>query len=76
VGFAGYLAMTADLQSLAVACADRTVRLYDVPSGHLRGEIPVLSHHIFGMAFNRDATVLASVSLGTARWDSAGELKL
>ena len=70
------MALTPDLKTLTAACNDRTVRLYDTGSGHLRGEIPVLSHHIYGLAFNDDAKVLGTVSLGDARWDNSGEIKL
>lgn len=74
--FTGFTAITGDLKTVAAACDDRTVRLFDVVSGHQRGEIPVLSHNVFGVAFNHDATLLATVSLGHARWDGAGEIKL
>jgi serine/threonine protein kinase/WD40 repeat protein len=75
-GFTGFMAITGDLKTVAAACGDRTVRLFDMVSGHQRGEIAVLSHNIYGLGFNHDATLLATVSLGQVRWDGAGELKL
>jgi hypothetical protein len=47
-----------------------------VLSGHLRGELPVLSHNVFGLGFNHDGTVLATISLGQPNWDDWSELKL
>ena len=70
------MALTPDGKSLAVTGGDRVVRLYDVASGHLRRELPVLSHNVFGLGFNHDGTLLATVSLGQQPWDDAGEVKL
>lgn len=70
------MALTPDGKTLVVTGGDRIVRLYDVASGQLRGELPVLSHQVFGLGFNHDGTVLATISLGQPIWDSAGEIKL
>jgi eukaryotic-like serine/threonine-protein kinase len=71
------VALSPDGKTLAVPGPnDRLVRLYDVVSGHLRGELPVLSHNVFGLGFNHDGTVLATISLGQPDWDDAGEIKL
>lgn len=75
-GFTGFTAITGDLKTVAAAFSDRTVRLFDLDSGQQRGELPVLSHNIYGLAFNPDATVLATISLGHVRWDAAGEVRL
>ncbi len=71
------VALTPDGKTLAIPGEkDRLVRLHDVASGHVRCELPVLSHNVFGLGFNPDGTLLATVSLGLPRWDPAGEVKL
>jgi WD40 repeat protein len=70
------VAFTPDSRTLAVGGGDRVVRLYDVVSGHFRGELPGHSHQVVALAFNRDATLLATASRGGLRWDHKGEVKL
>jgi WD40 repeat protein len=72
----GPIAFTPDGKTLAVANRDRFVRLYDVASGDLRCELPVYSHNVYALTFSADGTLLATLSLGHLRWDSAGEIKL
>jgi WD40 repeat protein len=70
------VAFTPDGKTLAVGGGDRVVRLYDVVSGHFRGELPGHSHQVVALAFNRDATLLATASRGGLDWDHKGEVKL
>lgn len=71
------VALTPDGKTLAIpGTGDRTVRLHDVASGHLRCELPILSHNVFGLSFDDDGTVLVTVSLGQPSWDDSVEVKL
>ncbi len=76
IGGASSVAFTPNGQTLAVGCIDRVARLYDVASGQYRGELPGHSHQVVALAFNRDATLLATASKGSLRWDRAGEVML
>ena len=58
------VAFTPDGQTLAVGGNDRVVRLYDVASGHFRGELPGHTHQVMALAFNREGTLLATASRG------------
>jgi WD40 repeat protein len=73
---ASSVAFTPDGKTLAVGGGDRLVRLFDVTSGHLRGELSGHSHQIVALAFNHNATLLATASRGNVRWDHHGEVKL
>jgi WD40 repeat protein len=75
-GGARSVAFTPDGKTLAVGGGDRVVRLYDLASGYFRGELPGHSHPVVALAFNRDATLLATASRNTLRWDNKGEVKL
>ena len=70
------MAFTPNGQSLAVGGNDRVVRLYDVASGHFRGELTGHSHQVVALAFNRDATLLATASCGWLPWDRHGKVHL
>ena len=76
ISAAASVAFTPDGKSLAVGGNDRVVRLYDVASGHFRGELPGHSHQVVGLAFNRNATLLVTSSRGGLRWDRNGEVML
>src|ERR1700722_3372835 len=76
ISAAASVAFTPDGKTLAVGCSDRVVRLYDVVSGQLRGELPGHSHEVARIAFNHDATLLATSSRGNLRWDRTGEVML
>ena len=73
---AAAVAFTPDGKSLAVGSGDRVTRLYDVASGAYRGELPGHSQQVVALAFNRDATLLATASRGYLRWNHGGEVKL
>jgi WD40 repeat protein/tRNA A-37 threonylcarbamoyl transferase component Bud32 len=70
------VAFTPDGKTLVVGGNDRAVRLYDVASGHFRGELLGHSHQVVAAAFNRDATLLATASRGSLPWDRQGEVLL
>jgi WD40 repeat protein len=70
------LAFTRDGRTLAVGCADRKVRIYDVVTGHLRAELAEHGAQVRAVAFAPDGALLASASASLLRWDQRGDVKL
>jgi WD40 repeat protein len=71
------LAASADGQTLALGCRDRTIRLWDLGSGQLRGVLTGHTREVTALAFRSDGSALVSAAGPLGPWFAqGGEVKI
>jgi WD40 repeat protein len=71
------LAVSKDGNTLALACHDRTVKLWDIPSRQLRAVLLGHSREVNAVCFSHDGKILLSAAAPYSSWFvTGGEVKV
>ena len=71
------LAVSKDGNTLALACQDRTIKLWDLPSRQLRAVLLGHTREVNAVTFSHDGKLLLSASAPISHWYvTSGEVKI